>query len=231
MEWELRGRLRVVGGSPWWSAVNLRFIYYSELGAHAVAENIPIEELPYPSAMWARYVQSPGAEAWYRAHNSSIVAGYEEYKGLGDHEPTSEQSFVNMVLYRLLYAQSMVEGWSVAGTLGKLFANPDGDAVGLITHISTFYPPDYPITEAEYRDMFGRFHNLEEFGADVFDDVVIGTEFTQLYQRASRELHAPYLESYLTQGAPSYPTGTPVYLGKEPRIIRWLKKIWQCIHS
>jgi hypothetical protein len=227
MRWEMRGRLVTSGGSPWWSAVNLRFIYYSELGARALAAGIPIPEMPQPSQLWALYIQDRTESSWYRAHNGSILAGYEEYKTLGDKEPASEQSFINIVLYRLLYAQSMADGWSVLDALGRILADPRGDAVDLMTHITDYYPPDYPMTSAEYNAMFGAVHNMEEFSEEFFDDVAVGTEFKGLYSRAGQENLAPYLNDYLTNGKPSYPSGVPVYLGKMFWLIRIIRIFWK----
>lgn len=229
MRWEMQGRLLADGGSPWWSAVNLKFIYYSELGARALAKGIPVSALPPPSQLWALYIQDRSESSWYRAHNGSILAGYEEYKTLAEVEPASEQSFVNIVLYRLLYAQSMAEGWSVLESLGKILADPRGDAVDLMTHLTDFYPPDYPMTSAEYNTMFGDVHNVEEFAAEFFDDVVVASEFKILYSQAGREDLAPTLPNYLTDGKPSYPSGVPVYMGKKFWLIRILKIIWKWV--
>jgi len=229
MQWEMTGRLVAHGGSPWWSAVNLRFIYYSELGARALIAGIPVEMMPAPSALWATYIQQPSSAAWYHAHNGSILAGYEEYKVLADKEPASEQSFVNIVLYRLLYAQSMVEGWSVVEKLGKILADPKGDAVYFMVHMADYYPPKYPMSRSEYNAMFGAVHNLEEFSAEFFDDVVVGTEFAKLYDRAATENQAPYLPTFLSHNKPSYASGTPVYLGKIMWLIRIFRIIWKAI--
>ncbi|MBI2793872.1 MAG: hypothetical protein HYX66_04380 [Ignavibacteria bacterium] len=227
MTWEMRGRLVANGGSPWWSAVNLRFIYYSELGARALEAGIPIPEMPQPSQLWALYIQNRTESQWYRAHNGSILAGFEEYKTLCVHEVASEQSFINIVLYRLLYAQSMADGWSDLDALGKILADPRGDAVYFMTHLSDYYPPDYPMTSAEYKAMFGAVHNLEEFSEEFFDDVVVGTEFKRLYSRAGNENLAPYLPDYLTDGKPSYPSGVPVYIGKMFWLIRIFRIFWK----
>lgn len=229
MQWEMKGRLVANGGSAWWSAVNLRFIYFAELGARSINAGIPADQLPHPSRRWVEYIQQPGPDRWYRAHNTSIAAGYEEYKPLALQEPWTEQSFINMVLYRLLYAQSMVEGWSIAGSLGSILANPDGDAVGLITSMVDLYPPHYPMSPEESREMFGRYHNLEEFGAEFFDDVVIASEFAQLYDRASIELRMAFLRSCIASGLPCYPTGRPVFEGRTTPLLRWLRRIWRIL--
>src|SRR5262245_49779004 len=60
MRWEMTGRLKAPDadppGSPWWSAVNLHFIYLSELGARAHQQGIPKDQLPLPSQRWIDYI-------------------------------------------------------------------------------------------------------------------------------------------------------------------------------
>lgn len=220
MRWEERGVLRAPDarppGSGWWSNVNLRFIYLSELGARAQAAQIPIELLPVPARFWYTFVAAPGAQAWYRAHNSSIIDGYLKFPELAEAETVPEQVFINMVLYRLLFAQAMVEDAHFAfGKLGEILANPTGDAVDLITHLEAFYPTSYPLDQADIQDIMGKAHNLEEIGVEILDDVIILPELTRLYHMAGEWNQQPKLKTMIVNHKPAYPSGKSLPTPKE----------------
>ena len=231
MRWEMTGRLKAPNaeppGSAWWSAVNLHFIYLSELGARAHQQGIATDLLPLPAQNWVKYILAPAPGTWYRAHNASIIAGYLANVPLGSREERSEQSFVNIVLYRLLFAQAMVEGASFAlPGLGKILANPDGFAVDVIVHLHEMYPEKYPLTKAEFLDTFDAVHDLEEFLDEVLDDVLVGTEMKQLYAQAAEWNAQPALPAMLLGRVPAYPDGVQM-LHKRPNwFIRLLERIW-----
>lgn len=220
MRWEERGVLRPPDaqppGSAWWSSVNLWFIYLSELGARAQAAELPRDILPTPSQFWYDFVTQPNAADWYRAHNSSIIDGYLRYEKLALDEQVPEQVFINMVLYRLLFAQAMVEGARFAfGDLGRILADPVGDSVDLITHLEAFYPTHYPLSQEDIEDIMGNAHNLEELGVKLLDDVIILPELTKLYQLASEWNQHPDLTTLVVDNKPAYPFGIAQPVPKE----------------
>lgn len=54
------------------------------------------------------FADQPTARAWYRAHNSSVVAAYLEHRDLAEAENTAERFFMNVVPCRVLYTHALV---------------------------------------------------------------------------------------------------------------------------
>jgi len=227
MKWEnsrvIRSSDSIRKGSEWWYSVNLWFIYLSELGAKAKEAGIPKSTLPSPAQFWVDFIENPNEISWYRAHNSSIIDGYLKYTLLAKKENLAEQILINIVLYRLLFAQAMVEGEDFAfGRLGKIFANPRGTAVNLITQFEYFYPVNYPMSPEDVRHMLGKSHDLGVLGMKILDDVLIEPEFANLYQRASDWNRQPNLLKLLVSNKPAYPDGIPKSEGKKKYLIKVL---------
>ena len=230
LKWELDRVLRTPNGqqakSEWWSEINLRFIYLSELGAKAKERGIAKREIPIPSQFWYEFIENPTESSWYKAHNSSIINAYLRHANLAKKESSFEQVFINIVLYRLLFAQAMVEGKDFAfGRLGKIFANPNGHAVNLITQMEDFYPTNYPMIQDEINDLLGKSHCLSALGMKILDDVIIEPELFQLYQEASKWNKHPKLVSLLVENKPAYPDGIPKSEGEKKWIIKFFLRI------
>jgi len=231
--WEERSVLRPPGarppGSAWWSNVNLWFIYLSELGGRAYQVGFPKHKLPVPTQFWMAFIEAPSPLTWYRAHNSSIIDGYLKYPDLAEKESMPEKVFINMVLYRLLYAQSLVEGDFVFPKLGKILGDPRGTAVRFITHLDPYYPSHYPMTKEEIRDILGKTHSISELGVKFLDDVVIEPELTHLYHLASIWNKQPGLKALIADHKPVYPCGIHLpdtYKGCIISFLIWLKKLF-----
>ncbi|UJR84670.1 NAD(P)-binding protein [Sandaracinus amylolyticus] len=211
MGWEIeRGVLDPIakGGSPWWRAVNAALLYHAEL-ASLIAENLPeLEPGSAPVRFWLAFQRDKTPQSWYRAHNSSIVAGYLESTALAHAEPWSERVFMNIVLYRLLYAQSMVEG-AVFGDLGKILANPALPSVEIMVEIPAFYPRHYPLTRRDVRNILQKGHSLGDDLEKTFDDLFVIPELTALYEHASGWIGQPGLKRLINMGLPDYPGGAP----------------------
>lgn len=209
--WEERCVLRPPGakppGSAWWSDVNLWFIYLSELGAKAYEVNFPESELPVASQFWIKFIRLPNSVNWYRAHNSSIIDGYLRYPLLAEKETVPEIIFINMVLSRLMFAQSMVDGQSIFPKISKILGNPKGTVVRFVTHLDAYYPSHYPMTNEEIEDVLGKSHGLGEFGVKFLDDVLIGTRLTHLYNVASNWNKQPGLNELVINNKFCYPNG------------------------
>lgn len=214
LRWEIaRGVLDPARGSPWWRAVNLSFLYWGRLAELGHDAGLGPDGAPVPVDAWLAYFAAPSSRSWYRAHNTAIVAGYAECLGPAGSEPRTEQVFVNMVLYRLLFAQGMVEG-AEFGPLGRFLADPELPSVDLLVHLPDFYPHHYPLSAADARHVMHRGHSLEEAATRCLDLVLIHPQLTRLYHKAVAWTGAPVLTSWVARGEPVYPTGVP----RHPRL-------------
>lgn len=161
-------------GSPWWRAVNEDFLYWGELAALVQGSQLPQGQAPRLVRHWLRYIKEPSAVTWYRAHNASIIQAYLDHVPRAMQESPGEQLFMNVVLYRVLYAQAMVEGCDYAfADLGRLLANPCFPAVHVLLELPDFYPRSYPLSEQEVRDLMHCGHDLADVVVDVFDEFFI----------------------------------------------------------
>lgn len=231
--WEERAVLRpphaMPPGSAWWSNVNLWFIYLSELGSKAFETGFPKNQLPLPAQAWISFIAAPSASRWYKAHNASIIDGYLRFPDLAEKETPPEKVFINMVLYRLLYAQSLVEGQFLFPQLGKILGDPKGNSVKLITGLDAYYPEHYPMTQAEINDVLGRTHSLDALSVQFLDDVLVEPELTALYRKASVWNNQPALNTFISNHRPSYPYGEDLPVPHKSFIIRvleWLRNIF-----
>lgn len=173
-------------GSPWWRAVNEDFLYWGELAALVQGSQLPQGQAPRLVRHWLRYIKEPSAVTWYRAHNASIIQAYLDHVPRAMQESPGEQLFMNVVLYRVLYAQAMVEGCDYAfADLGRLLANPCFPAVHVLLELPDFYPRSYPLSEQEVRDLMHCGHDLADVVVDVFDEFFILPNVQELYQEAS----------------------------------------------
>lgn len=214
MEWEIaRGALAPIGpdgrgGSRWWRDVNSEFLYFGQLGRLAHERGVPADQLPAPARLWLKFISDPNERSWYRAHNASICSGYVQHSNYACAESRNERVFLNMVLYRLLYAQGLVEGVEL-GFLGKLLANPRLPSVDAMVHLPDFYPKTYPLTEEEFRVLVREAHGPEELAVMILDDVLISPHLMQLYKLATEWTGVRELLNFIKDGEPIYPNLDP----------------------
>lgn len=209
LRWEIaRGVLDPTRGSAWWRAVNLSFLLAGRLAELGHDAGLGPDGAPVPVQAWLEYMVAPSSRTWYRAHNTSIVAGYAECLVPAEAEPRSEQVFVNMVLYRLLYAQGIVEGFAF-GPLGRFLADPELPSVDILVHLPDFYPRHYPLSTADVRHIMHRGHSLEEAATRCLDEVLIHPHLARLYQKAAGWTRSHVLPSWVVRGEPVYPSGSP----------------------
>jgi hypothetical protein len=208
-------------GSPWWRNVNEAFLYSSELAAAIQEGTAPASRATEPVRLWLDYIRSPTRQSWYRAHNGSIVAGYFAQGPSAVAESDAERRFLNMVLYRLLYAQALVEGeapgvlsWlvrklsrhaAVLEGLEHLISDPRGPSVDLLVHLPDFYPDHYPLSQTDIEHVFDRGHGLEQDAEALMDRVLISPYLTTLYGLAAKWLLAPRLPALVQNDQPCYP--------------------------
>jgi hypothetical protein len=207
LRWEVqRGVLDPVTGSPWWRNVNLDFIYSSQLAGRLQELAMDPSGLAVPVQAWLEYFRKPSATTWYRAHNCSIVQGYLDYPNAAAKETAAEQTFLNIVLYRLLFAEYMEEGGGhLLGAIGRLLANPLSPSIDILVHVPDFYPDHYPLTPSEIRDVMHRSLSSEGLLEAFFDEVIILPQLTHLYQKAAGWLQQPALTTFVRDGQPIYP--------------------------
>lgn len=214
LRWEIaRGVLNPLDhprcpGSPWWRAVNEDLLYAATLAglihdsAFAFADTVSA-----PVAFWLRYLKEQTSVAWYRAHNAAIVTGYLHRTQEALQENLSEQVFVNIVLYRVLYAQTLVESntQTLLGKLERILGSPRLSGVDFIVHLPDFYPQHYPLTSDDIDHILEKGHSLEEEGVVILDHCIIIPELAKLYDFAADCLDIPQLRSLLSDGKPVYP--------------------------
>src|SRR4051794_35578527 len=95
-------------GSAWGRADNERLLRGAAEGAPLHTEGIGSPS-SQPVTRWVEFFAEPSPRAWYRAHNSSVVAGYFEHADLAVAETRGEQHLMNFILMRVLYAQALEE--------------------------------------------------------------------------------------------------------------------------
>lgn len=214
MRWEInRGVLAALNGrkgsgSAWWRAVNGHFCYRAELGVLATEAGLDPASLPPPVRHWVEYIRRPSSAGWYRAHNSSIAEGYIKFIDLARQESPYEQFFMNKVLYRVLYAASMVTGRSF-GVLGPIMSHPALPAVDILVSIPHFYPQHYPVTFIDKMHILHTGYSLREKAATILDEFFILPRLTALYRWAAEWLEAPELTRFVSGRKPIYPYQVP----------------------
>lgn len=214
MRWEVdRGVLHPTEGSPWWRKVNGRFLFFSELGrlCHERLSS-PHVGLPNPAALWVDYIRRPSSVSWYRAHNASIVVGYLESRAEARQECKAEQQFMNVVLYRLLFAQAIVEFVQNEDWLSLLtpldeteLVGPRGFAVRLLVRMPDFYPKHYPLNADDILSVLHRGMDPLDYAVSVLDLILVRPRLTELYDQASRWNRELELRTLVHDGSPVYP--------------------------
>ncbi len=216
LQWEIRrGVLNPItdgpgSGSPWWRAVNGAFLYYAQLARLVWEAQIPNPQVSNEVQYWLDYIARPSPESWYCAHNASIIAGYLDppTRDLARAEIPGEQLFMNEVLYRLLYAESLAIGWAM-GEIGQIAADPRLFAVWLITQMTAVYPCNYPLTAADIANVEHLGTTPEAWIADFMDEGLILPHITELYALVAGIVRAPELERAIKNGVPIYPDLAP----------------------
>ncbi|WP_295515095.1 hypothetical protein [uncultured Pseudomonas sp.] len=205
LDWEIRaGVLEPETGSHWWRNVNLNFIYLSELAGCLAQNQLPGDQATFPTRCWLDFIAEPTPRHWYRAHNASILAGFHLYEDDARLENAIGQEFLNITLYRLMFAQALVEDATIFGEIGAWLADPRGFSVTLLVHLADFYPPHYPLTEADRPIIEGKGKGLEETAVRLMDGL-IRHFLRELYQAAAAWNQAPELLNYLDGNKPAYP--------------------------
>ena len=208
MRWQLRRGVlapanAATPGSPWWRAVN-----ESLLRDAAEAALLFNGEPGTPSSTgvrhWVTFLSRPSPEAWYRAHNASIVAGYLRNRHLVAGEMLLERFFMDVALLRVFYAHSLLARPRLAlgrlGPLGRFLGDPRRRAADLFLSMQNVLPDAYPIEEATIDTVLAD----ENYLGRVFDYGVIAPRLELLYEFAADDLDEPRVSELCTERSPVY---------------------------
>lgn len=207
MQWQLRrGLLNPMDGptpgSPWWRAINERLLY--DVGeARALAFGHPGPPTSPTVAAWLEFIQHPSAARWYRAHNTSVVAGYLESEHLAAREGRIERFFINLVLVRVLYTHAMVAaprlalGWLAPA--GRLLGDPRLGMTAVFLSLSRVLPDRYPLG-----DDIAPYAQLEHGLGHLLDVGVITPRVERIYAWSAGELDTPGLRQLVSGQTPCY---------------------------
>lgn len=207
MRWQLRRGVLASArskrpGSPWWRAVNERLL---RDGCETVALSGDLRGPPSSRTVerWLAFAEEPTAQAWYRAHNGSVVAAYLEHRHLAERENAAERFFMNVVLCRVLYAHALVAAPRLSlawlGRLAPALGDPRLGMTGIFLQLSRVLPDEYPLRDDVHSylsDELG-FGRLLDFG-------LIVPRLRQLYEWSAHELDAPGLLECARNGALTY---------------------------
>jgi hypothetical protein len=207
MRWQARrGVLNALGASPpgsvWWRTVN-------ELLLRDGCETIALlggsggEPSSRAVRLWLEFAARPTGRNWYRAHNSSIVAGYLESRDLAEAESAPERFFMNVALLRVLYAHALGAAPRLAlgrfASLGRVLGDPRLGMAGAFLSLRRVLPSRYPLA-----------FDVERYIADeqrlgrMLDYAVIVPRLQRLYEWSAAELDEPRLLELVRDGNPIY---------------------------
>jgi len=208
LQWQIsRGVLAPVRGdrpgSPWWRAVNAGLLR-DAAEADLIAAGVPGTPSRPAVHRWLDFLTDPSPASWYRAHNTSIVAGYVEHRRLGDAESPVERFFLDVTLARVLFVHGLVLNPRLAlgrrlRPLGRL-GDPRRRGVDVYLSLRDVLPREYPLVEQsitvilDQEDPLGR---LIDYG-------VMLPRMQALYEFAAHDLDEPRLLDFIVDGDPVY---------------------------
>lgn len=190
-------------GSPWWRAVN-ESLLRDAAEADLLCNGVP--GVPSSAAVrhWIDFLRRPAPEAWYRAHNASIVAGYLANRGLIAHETPLERFFMDVALLRVLYAHSLLVRPRLAlgrlSPIGRLLGDPRRRAADLFLSMQNILPDKYPLDGLTIDEVLAE----ENYLGRLFDYGVIVPRLERLYEHAADDLDEPRLSELCRDQSPIY---------------------------
>ncbi len=212
MQWEINRKvLNPINGmdgsgSAWWRNMNLNLLIKAQIAAEIIeGKHHNGFKTDNEIDCWLEYIRNPHDRTWYKAHNASIVRGYLDFTNDAMKESIYEQTFMNEVLYRLLFAQALVEDDTAFKKDGEFAANPMLPAVDLMVKIPAFYPDHYPLSIDDIKDVMHKGHSLEGDIERDFDEYLIGPHIIKLYELATNWVNIPQLQFLQVNGKPVYP--------------------------
>ena len=208
MRWQVsRGVLAPPGshrpGSEWWRSVNEGLLRDAWEADRLLAGRPGPASRPAVTR-WADFLRRPSGQAWYRAHNASIVAGYLEHRHLCAAELPVERFFMDVALARVLYAHALVTRPRIAlGRLraaGRLLGDPRWRGADLFLSLHRILPVRYPLDGVS----IGEILDAENYLGRLIDYGVILPRISALYAFAAADLDEPRLHGLVQDGFPVY---------------------------
>jgi hypothetical protein len=171
--------------------------------ARALAFGYPGQPSGPGVAAHLEFIRRPTARSWYRAHNTSIVAGYLANAPLAVAERRVERFFLNVVLLRVLFAHALVSaprlalGW--LAPLGRPLGDPRIGMTGIFLSLSRVLPDRYPLG-----DDVENYVAAEHGFGHLLDIGVIQPRLDSLYRWSADELQLPAVRGLLDGATPRY---------------------------
>ncbi len=191
-------------GSRWWRGMQQQYAFFAHLAGMIRDTGLSSNGLPNCIVAWLQYFERPTPESWYRAHNVNIIRGYLDWAETAQSESYPEQLLLNKVLYRVLFAQALIEGQTF-GLLGEMVADPRMLAVDFIVELDALYPQEYPLTYRHMDALAYRGRGLDDQFARLLDCDLILPHLLPMYAWAAEHNREPALKRLVNNGSPVYP--------------------------
>ncbi len=208
MHWQVRrGVLAPPGaqrpGSRWWRAVN-EGLLRDAWEADRLVAGWPGPASRPAVGRWVRFLRRPSAQAWYRAHNSSVVAGYLDHQQLAAAELPAERFFMDVALGRVFYAQALVTNPRLAlgrmRACARLLGDPRWRGADLFLSLHNILPVRYPLTGISIGEILA----AENHAGRLIDYGVMLPRVQDLYEYAAADLGEPRILGLIRDGSPVY---------------------------
>jgi hypothetical protein len=208
MHWQVsRGVLAPPGaerpGSRWWRSVNEGLLRDAWEADRLMVGRAGSASRPAVSR-WVQFLRRPSPQAWYRAHNSSVVAGYLEHRHLSAAELPVERFFMDVALARVLYAHALVTNPRLAlGRMragARLLGDPRWRGADLFLSLHNILPVRYPLDGVSITELLVAENNA----GCLIDYGVILPRMQALYDFAAADLREPRILDLIRDGYPVY---------------------------
>jgi hypothetical protein len=190
-------------GSPWWRAVN-ESLLRDAVEADLLFNGEPGEASTSSVDLWLTFLRHPAPQAWYRAHNASIVAGYVEHRDLVAAEGPIERFFMDVALLRVLYAHCLlIQPRLALGRLaifGALLGDPRRRGADLFLSLQNVLPDAYPLARSDIETVLAE----ENYLARIMDYGIIAPRIAKLYRHAAEDLGEPRVLEFCRDEYPVY---------------------------
>ena len=190
-------------GSPWWRAVNEDLIR-DTWEADLLDRGLPGPPTRPSVTQWLGFLRRPSVHNWWRAHNSSIVAGYLDHRDLAQFELPVERFFMDVALLRVLYAHALVAASRLAlgrfAPVGRFLGDPRLRMADLFLSLRRTLPDRYPLNGYSVDAILERENRLGR----IIDYAVIVPRVRALYRYSATELREPRLLELCREGASIY---------------------------